>query len=164
VKDVQIRDQTRRVEVLEENCQDLEGTINQFRDLVLQLQRSGAFCLIMEETHNRHSSEVDSLRALTQTAQHESATAASQTAAMMSLNLKLQSNVSKNQARNIELEIKKLEAKETRELLNIVQVYLLDRRLGFSTCLIADAFSRIYPNSMLKVTVTPPVVTFSCNV
>ena len=70
------------------------------------------------------SSEVDMLRAQTQTAQHESATAASQTAAMMSLNLRLQSNVSKNQAKTIELEIKKLEAKETRELLGIVQVFI----------------------------------------
>lgn len=42
---------------------------------------------------------------------------------MMSLNLKLQSTASKNQAKNIELEIKKLEARETRELLGIVQVH-----------------------------------------
>jgi dynactin 1 len=69
-----------------------------------------------------HSSDLDALRAQTQTAQNESATAASQTAAMMSLNLKLQSSASKNQAKLIELEIKKLEARETRELLSIVQV------------------------------------------
>jgi dynactin 1 len=68
------------------------------------------------------SSDLDTLRAQTQTAQNESATAASQTAAMMSLNLKLQSSASKNQAKLIELEIKKLEARETRELLSIVQV------------------------------------------
>jgi len=43
----------------------------------------------------------------------------------MSLNLKLQSSASKNQAKLIELEIKKLEARETRELLSIVQVCLL---------------------------------------
>lgn len=67
-------------------------------------------------------SELDSLRAETQTAQHESATAASQTAAMMSLNLKLQSSASKNQARYIDLEVKKIEAREARELLNIIQV------------------------------------------
>lgn len=58
----------------------------------------------------------------TQTVQHESATAASQTAAMLSLNLKLQSSAAKNQAKHIELEIKKLEARETRDLLGIVQV------------------------------------------
>jgi dynactin 1 len=44
---------------------------------------------------------------------------------MMSLNLKLQSSASKNQAKLVELEIKKLEARETRELLSIVQVLLL---------------------------------------
>lgn len=68
------------------------------------------------------SSDLDTLRTHAQTAQNESATAASQTAAMMSLNLKLQSSASKNQAKLIELEVKKLEAKETRELLSIVQV------------------------------------------
>ncbi|TFK42165.1 dynactin [Crucibulum laeve] len=106
-KDTQIREQQRKIELLEEGCQDLEGTINQFRDLVLQLQ-----------------TDLDNLRTQTQTAQNESATAASQTAAMMSLNLKLQSSASKNQARNIELEVKRLEARETRELLGIVQPYL----------------------------------------
>ncbi|KAJ7146369.1 dynactin [Mycena epipterygia] len=106
-KDMQIREHVRRAESLEEACVDLEGTIGQFRDLVLQLQ-----------------TELDSLRAQTQVAQTESQTAASQSAAMMSLNLKLQSSASKNQAKNIELEIKRMEARETRELLNIVQPYL----------------------------------------
>ncbi|KAJ7082516.1 dynein associated protein-domain-containing protein [Mycena crocata] len=106
-KDVQIREHVRKAESLEEACVDLEGTIGQFRDLVLQLQ-----------------TELDSLRAQTQVAQTESQTAASQSAAMMSLNLKLQSSASKNQAKNIELEIKRMEARETRELLNIVQPYL----------------------------------------
>ncbi|KAJ7430561.1 dynein associated protein-domain-containing protein [Mycena latifolia] len=106
-KDAQIREHVRKAEALEEACVDLEGTIGQFRDLVMQLQ-----------------SELDSLRAQTQVAQTESQTAASQSAAMMSLNLKLQSSASKNQAKNIELEIKRMEARETRELLNIVQPYL----------------------------------------
>ncbi|KAH9948209.1 dynactin [Amylocystis lapponica] len=106
-RDAQIREHVHKIETLEETCQDLEGTIVQFRELVMQLQ-----------------SELDALRAETQTAQHESATAVSQTAAMMSLNLKLQSSASKNQARNIDLEIKRIEAREARELLNIVQPYL----------------------------------------
>ncbi|CCL98838.1 uncharacterized protein FIBRA_00843 [Fibroporia radiculosa] len=106
-KDVQLREQASRIVTLEEACQDLENTIVQFRELVMQLQ-----------------SELDALRAETQTAQHESATAASQTAAMMSLNLKLQSSASKNQARYIDLEVKKIEAREARELLNIIQPYL----------------------------------------
>ncbi|GLB43572.1 putative dynein associated protein [Lyophyllum shimeji] len=106
-KDAEIREHLQKIETLEEACQDLENTISQFRELVLQLQH-----------------ELDDLRTQTQTAQHESATAASQTAAMMSLNMKLQSSASKNQAKNIDLEIRSLEARETRELLNIVQPYL----------------------------------------
>ncbi|KAH9854440.1 dynactin [Lenzites betulinus] len=106
-KDAQIREQARKIEALEEACQDLEGTIVQFRELVLQLQ-----------------TDLDTLRAETQSAQHQSATAASQTAAVMSLNLKLQSTASKNQARHIDLEVKKIEAREARELLNIIQPYL----------------------------------------
>ncbi|KAJ6508957.1 dynactin [Mycena sanguinolenta] len=106
-KDAQIREHVRKAESLEEACTDLESTIGQFRELVVQLQN-----------------ELDSLRAQTQVAQTESQTAASQSAAMMSLNLKLQSSASKNQARNIELELKRMEARETRELLNIVQPYL----------------------------------------
>jgi dynactin 1 len=101
----------------------LENTIGQFRELVLQLQRSVvSFHPLWKKLTRICKSELDALRAQTQTAQSESATAASQTAAMMSLNLKLQSSASKNQAKNIELEIKKLEARETRELLGIVQV------------------------------------------
>ncbi|RXW18504.1 hypothetical protein EST38_g7340 [Candolleomyces aberdarensis] len=106
-KDMQIQGHLRKITSLEEGCQDYENTISQFRELVLQLQ-----------------SELEQLRTQTQTAQSESATAASQTAAMMSLNLKLQSTASKNQARLIELEVKRQEAREARELLSIVQPYL----------------------------------------
>ncbi|KAI6012667.1 dynein associated protein-domain-containing protein [Pisolithus orientalis] len=106
-KDGQIREQLQKISTLEDACQDLDNTIGQFRELVLQLQ-----------------SELDTLRTQTQNAQHESAAAASQTAAMMSLNLKLQSSAAKNQAKTVELEIRKLETRETRELLTIIQPYL----------------------------------------
>ncbi|THU86256.1 dynactin [Dendrothele bispora CBS 962.96] len=106
-RDTQIREQGRKIETLEESCQDYENTITQFRELVVQLQ-----------------SELETLRTQTQTAQSESANAASQTAQMMYLNLKLQSSASKNQARNIEYEIRKIEARERGELLGIVQPYL----------------------------------------
>ncbi|KAF9447534.1 hypothetical protein P691DRAFT_706592 [Macrolepiota fuliginosa MF-IS2] len=106
-RDTQIREHLSKIASLEDAYQDLEGTITQFRELVLQLQ-----------------TELDTLRAQTQTAQNESATAASQAAAMISLNMKLQSTAAKNQARNIDLEIKKLEARESKELLAIVQPYL----------------------------------------
>ncbi|KAI0095020.1 dynactin [Irpex rosettiformis] len=107
VRDSDIREQAQKIQSLEDACQDLEGTIGRFRDLVMQLQ-----------------GELDILRAETQNAQHESITAASQNAAMMSLNLKLQSSATKNQARNIDLELRRLEAKEAKDLLSIVQPYL----------------------------------------
>lgn len=67
------------------------------------------------------ASELDTLRAETQTANEKSASAATQTAAMLSLNLKLQSTASKNHAKQIELEVKTLEAREVKELLTITQ-------------------------------------------
>lgn len=104
-RDMEIQEQKRRIENLEDAFVDSEGTVEQFRELVLRLQ-----------------TELSDLRTQTQTAQSESATAASQSAAMMSLNMKLQSSAAKNQAKNIELELRRLEAKETKELLGIVQV------------------------------------------
>jgi len=67
-------------------------------------------------------SELDTLRAETQNANEKSASAATQTAAMLSLNLKLQSTASKNHAKQIELEVKTIEAREIKELLAIIQV------------------------------------------
>ncbi|KAG2122581.1 dynein associated protein-domain-containing protein [Suillus clintonianus] len=102
-----LREEKVRVGLLEDIVSDADGTIARFREVVADMQ-----------------GELDSLRSATQTAQHESATAAHQTATMMSLNLKLQSSAAKNQARAVELEIKKLEARERGELLGIVQPYL----------------------------------------
>lgn len=106
-KDVQLAERQQRIETLEEVCQDMERTITRFRELVIQLE-----------------SELETLRSETQSAQNESAAAASHTAAIMSLNLKLQSTATRNQARNIDLELKRIEANETKEWLNIVQPYL----------------------------------------
>src|ERR1700722_14157485 len=124
LKDTEIRQHVRKVESLEENCQDLENTINQFREFVLQLQRcvSTTQLISCKLTWLFFPSECDALRAQTQTAQNESASASSQTAAMMSMNIRLQSSASKIQARNIEFELKKWEARESKELLAIVQV------------------------------------------
>ena len=97
-----------------------------FNQFICQLYLPSFLLLI---TH----SELDQLRTQTQTAQTESASAASQTAAMMSLNLKLQSSAMKNLARNIDLELKSLEARESKELLSIVQV-CVPSILVFSPC------------------------------
>ncbi|TFK65445.1 hypothetical protein BDN72DRAFT_824554 [Pluteus cervinus] len=106
-RDTQIREQTNRIMELENLCQEFESTVTQFRDFVAQQQN-----------------EVEALRSQTETAQNESAAAASQAASIMSMNMKLQSTASKNQARHVELEVKKIEARETKELLGIVQPYL----------------------------------------
>lgn len=49
LKDMDIQAQQRRVSSLEETCQDLEGTIAQFRDLVMQLQ-TYAICQLISLT------------------------------------------------------------------------------------------------------------------
>lgn len=145
-RDTEIQDQARKIQMLEDACQDLEGTIVQFRELVMQLQ-----------------SELDSLRSETQTAQHESATAASQTAAMMSLNLKLQSSASKNHAKAIELELRRIEAKETREMLDIVQVWgNADARCGGG--ILIAMYSPTCPRFMSKPIWTRQTVISSSNV
>jgi dynactin 1 len=50
----------------------------------------------------------------------------------MSLNLKLQSAATRNQARNIDHELKRIEANESREMLNIVQVMSIGIRVHAS--------------------------------
>lgn len=52
----------------------------------------------------------------------ESKNQATQAAAALALNMKLQSTTTKNQAKMIDLEIKRLDAAQARELLNIVSV------------------------------------------
>jgi hypothetical protein len=150
-KEAQIREHVQKIDSLEDACQDLDNTIGQFRELVMQLQRYFPLHGIHLLHTDMISSELDNLRTQTQTARNESASAASQTAAMMSLNLKLQSTASKNQAKNIELEIKKLEARETRELLGIVQVDQISSHGGFQA---NTLISLICPNYMLNLTVT----------
>ena len=37
-RDVELREQAQKIQSLEDACQDLDGTIGQFRELVMQLQ------------------------------------------------------------------------------------------------------------------------------
>ncbi|KAG8953679.1 hypothetical protein FRC04_001883 [Tulasnella sp. 424] len=106
-KEAETRELSRKLELLQEGLQDYELTIQQFRDLVNSLQ-----------------TELDGLREQDQTRQTESEAQASQSAALLSLNMRLQSSAVKNQARTIDLELKKLDALQAREMLNIVQPYL----------------------------------------
>ncbi|EUC66057.1 dynactin [Rhizoctonia solani AG-3 Rhs1AP] len=106
-KDGQIRDLNRKIETLEETITDYEGTIVQFRELVGHLQ-----------------SDMENLREENQIHQTESSAQASQSAAILSLNMRLQSTAAKNQAKNIEFELRKLDAAQAKEWLGIIQPYL----------------------------------------
>ncbi|CAE6488914.1 unnamed protein product [Rhizoctonia solani] len=106
-KDGQIRDLNQKIETLEETITDYEGTIVQFRELVGHLQ-----------------SDMETLREENQIHQSESSAQATQSAAILSLNMRLQSTAAKNQAKNIEFELRKLDAAQAKEWLAIVQPYL----------------------------------------
>ncbi|KAH7340157.1 dynein associated protein-domain-containing protein [Rhizoctonia solani] len=106
-KDGQIRDLNQKIETLEETITDYEGTIVQFRELVGHLQ-----------------SGMETLREENQIHQSESSAQATQSAAILSLNMRLQSTAAKNQAKNIEFELRKLDAAQAKEWLAIVQPYL----------------------------------------
>jgi hypothetical protein len=104
--------------------------------------------------------ELDTLRAETQTANEKSASAATQTAAMLSLNLRLQSTASKNHAKQIELEVKTIEAREIKELLAIIQVNLPGHHKTtdiLKTC----SHSHISPTCTRKATTTQRAATCS---
>ncbi|KAF8317347.1 hypothetical protein DL93DRAFT_2165610 [Clavulina sp. PMI_390] len=106
-KEMQIHAQLRAIDILQESVEDYDSTIVQFRELVATLQ-----------------SELDTAREQSHSHRVESQNQATQAAAALALNMKLQSNTTKNQAKTIDLEIKRLDAAQARELLSIVQPYL----------------------------------------
>ncbi|BGP20858.1 hypothetical protein JCM10213v2_009023 [Rhodosporidiobolus nylandii] len=108
LKDLQLQELRRRTDALEDSCADYEGTIGQFRELVYSLQ-----------------GDLDQLREHQATQATESQSLTSQSQAMLNLNLKLQSSVLKSQVKAIDLELRKLEAKQAADHLSIVKPYLL---------------------------------------
>ncbi len=94
-------------------------------------------------------SELDGLREKDQSRQSESQAQATQSAALMSMNIKLQSSASKNQAKTIDLELRKLDAAQARELLDITQVRL--RRHAVRD-VATDLFSLISPKFTSRAT------------
>jgi dynactin 1 len=104
-----LREQMERMRAAEETNADYETTIQQFRELVTMLQN--------DLEHLRHK-EVSQ--------QSEQRTLSSQSQAMMSLNIQLQSTVMKAQAKSIDLELRKLEAAQANDRLSYIQPYLPD--------------------------------------
>ncbi|CAG8570721.1 1450_t:CDS:10 [Paraglomus brasilianum] len=108
-KDIQIRDFVKRLEVADETNADYENTINQFRELVANLQSD------LEQMRQREASHSS-----------ESNDFSSRSQAMLNLNYQLQSTVMKAQAKQIDLELRKLDATQASDNLAYVQAYLPD--------------------------------------
>ncbi|SCZ96495.1 BZ3500_MvSof-1268-A1-R1_Chr8-2g10234 [Microbotryum saponariae] len=108
LKDLQLQELRQRTDVLEDGILDYERTISQFRELVSNLQ-----------------SDLEQLRHHQASQQSESASLTSQSQAMLNLNLKLQSSMLKGQVKTIDLELRKLDARQASEHLAIVRPYLL---------------------------------------
>ncbi|KAL1412932.1 hypothetical protein Q8F55_000681 [Vanrija albida] len=104
---LQLREERARSGELESIVTDMEATIGQFRELVSGLQ-----------------AEIDGLRAQQASQEHQSATASKESQALLNLNLKLQSSAAKTQVKTLDVELKKLEAAQLADHLNIVQAYL----------------------------------------
>lgn len=104
LKDMQLREHQMRTESLEANIVEYENTFAQFRELVLNLQ-----------------SEVEALRHNDQT---RDAGKGGDEQAMLNLNLKLQTSTLKSQAKTIELEMGKLQARQAKDNLKMISPYL----------------------------------------
>ncbi|KAI8329056.1 dynein associated protein-domain-containing protein [Chlamydoabsidia padenii] len=108
-RDMLLREQLERIRSMEETSADYESTIQQFRELVVHLQ-----------------SDLERLRHKEESQQSERQDLSSQSQAMMSLNMQLQSTVMKAQAKAIDLELRKLDAMQATDRLAYIQPYLPD--------------------------------------
>jgi dynactin 1 len=108
-RDMLLREQLERLRFCEETNVDYEATIQQFRELVTTLQND------LDQFKHKEVSQ-----------QSERQTLSSQSQAMMSLNMQLQSTVMKAQAKSIDLELRKLDAAQANDRLSYIQPYLPD--------------------------------------
>lgn len=108
-KDAIISEQARRAAQQEQTLDDMEYTLSRFRELVINLQTD------LEDMKATH--------AVTET---ESEQLSSRSKAMMDLNLKLQVSAAKTQFKAIDSELRRLEAQEASDHLEIVQLFLPD--------------------------------------
>ncbi|KAF3799427.1 Dynactin isoform [Colletotrichum gloeosporioides] len=108
-KDSVIAEQARRAGEQEEALEDMEYTLSRFRGLVTSLQ-----------------SDLEDMRASHAVTETESEQLNSKSRAMMDLNMKLQISASKAQVKTIDLELRRLEAQEAEQHLEIVKLFLPD--------------------------------------
>lgn len=134
-RDSVITEQARRAAQQEENLEDMEYTLSRFRELVTNLQ-----------------TDLDDMRASQAVTEGESEKLNDRSRAMMDLNMKLQISASKAQVKTIDLELRRLEAQEAEQHLEIVKLFLPDtykeeqdsvlallrfRRLAFKSSLVS---------------------------
>ncbi|EEU45869.1 uncharacterized protein NECHADRAFT_92539 [Fusarium vanettenii 77-13-4] len=108
-KDSVITEQARRAVQQEESLEDMEYTLSRFRELVTSLQ-----------------SDLDDMRASQAVTEGESEKLNDRSRAMMDLNMKLQISAAKAQVKTIDLELRRLEAQEAEQHLEIVKLFLPD--------------------------------------
>jgi len=104
-----IAEQARRAAQQEETLEDMEYTLSRFRELVTSLQ-----------------TDLEDMRASHAVTETESEQLNSKSRAMMDLNMKLQISAAKAQVKAIDLELRRLEAQEAEQHLEIVKLFLPD--------------------------------------
>ncbi|KAI5466950.1 dynein associated protein-domain-containing protein [Mariannaea sp. PMI_226] len=108
-KDAVIAEQVRRAGQQDETLEDMEYTLSRFRELVTNLQ-----------------SDLEDMRASQAVTEGESEKLNDRSRAMMDLNMKLQISAAKTQVKTIDLELRRLEAQEAEQHLEIVKLFLPD--------------------------------------
>ncbi|PNY26634.1 Dynactin [Tolypocladium capitatum] len=108
-KDSVIAEQARRAAQHEEAFEDMEYTLSRFRELVTSLQ-----------------GDLEDMRASQAVTEGESEKLNDRSRAMMDLNMKLQLSAAKAQVKTIDLELRRLEAQEAEQHLEIVKLFLPD--------------------------------------
>ena len=106
-KDSIIAEQARRAAHQDESMEDLEYTLSRFRELVTSLQ-----------------GDLEDMRASQAVTETESEQLNSRSRAMLDLNMKLQISAAKTQVKTIDLELRRLEAQEAEQHLEIVKLFL----------------------------------------
>ncbi|KAK0670915.1 dynein associated protein-domain-containing protein [Cercophora samala] len=109
LKDAIISEQVRQANVQRESMEDMEYTLSRFRELVTSLQ-----------------SDLEDMRASHAVTENESEQLNSRSRAMMDLNMKLQISAAKAQVKTIDLELRRMEAQEAEQHLEIVKLFLPD--------------------------------------
>ena len=109
LKDLLILSQAQQVGQQEAAIEDMEYTLSRFRELVTSLQ-----------------TDLQDMRASHAVTENESEQLESKSRAMMDLNMKLQISAAKAQVKTIDLELRRMEAQEAAQHLEIVKLFLPD--------------------------------------